>query len=368
MAQLTETTGRFPLAPRFRPPCRPLEDRVRRLGELAVQADDTADTTVASSVHNGAALLACDVGLHGLARKLCADHAEIFFAVRPLPGKEACYSLAPLVNLASLRIREDDADQAFRMLHELNRAVAARADTTVDGITVPVGTLTATDADHTEMVRWMHGTFLFDGARALVRAGRWAQAHDHLARPGTIGRRMFEGRQIAVLALACGGDTEGALDLIAATLPGDPWEATVTACLAALCRRHAGHPAAGPAPMLDGYEQHQREPRFAVFDTRLGLSLIEAAGGTGQPAAASTARSLIARTLEHGDGYAAREVLAHPGCSGLLTGTERERLTATVAACGLGTELIPQQLRNDLTAALERSRSVLVRSLAGKER
>ncbi|MFF2073406.1 hypothetical protein ACFVXG_01470 [Kitasatospora sp. NPDC058162] len=367
MAQLTETAGRFPLAPRYRPPCPPLAARVSHLGRLAQKAADTADTTSASAVYNAAALLASDLGLPGLARKLCADHTAIFFAARPLPPKEACHSLAPLVNLANLRIREGDADGAFRLLHKLHRAVATCTDATVDGITVPVTTLTANETDFREVAQWVRGTFLVDGSRALVRAGRWAQARDHLERPGTIGRRMFEGRQIAVLALATGGDTSGALDLVADTLPGDPWEATVTACLAALCRRHAGQPSADPAPMLDGYEQHQREPQFAVFDTRLGLALIDVAGGTSRAAARTTARSLIVRTLEHDDGYTAREVLAHPGCFALLTDTQHRQLAATVAACGLGQRVIPPRLRTDLARALERSRSILVRSFAGKE-
>ncbi|MFG2845366.1 hypothetical protein ACGF12_19655 [Kitasatospora sp. NPDC048296] len=354
---LLSIASRFPLAPRHRPPCPPLPVRIQRLDEQARKADETGDATGASAVHNLAALIAADLGLPDLARRLCADHARLFYEATPLVAKDACHSLAPIVNVVNLLIREGDADQAFEVLRALHEAVATRTDATVAGIAVPVTALTANDRDHQEVVQWVRGTFLVDGSRALARAGRWKEAHAHLERPKAIGRRMFEGRQIAVLAAATGGDTAAALALLATTLPGDPWEATVTACLTALCR-----PVTDPAEMLDSYEQHAVDPQNAVFNTRLGLALLDTAGGTDR--ARRTARFLIARTLEHGDGYAARDVLAHPASAAALTCAEQQQLTETETACGLDRRELPADLHDTFAAALNRSASALTRSLA----
>ncbi|KJS61972.1 hypothetical protein [Streptomyces rubellomurinus] len=358
---LLSIATRFPLAPRHRPPCPPLPVRIQRLDEQARTAEAQGDATGASAVHNLAALIACDLGLHGLARRLCADHTRLFFAAAPLAAKDACHSLAPVVNVANLLIRQGDADQAFDVLRALHEAVTTRTDTTVAGIAVPVTALTANDEDHQEVVQWTRGTLLVDGSRALTRAGRWEEAHAHLERPGMIGRRMFEGRQIAVLATALGGDIGGALALLAATLPGDPWEATVTACLTALCQ-----PVTDPTEMLYSYEQHAVDPRNAVFNTRLGLALIDTVGGTDHPRARDAARFLIARTLEHGDGYAARDVLAHSACASALTCTEQQQLAETVVACGFDRMELPTDLHDTFGAALDRSASALTHSLTAR--
>ncbi|MGK4581754.1 hypothetical protein [Kitasatospora sp. HPMI-4] len=357
--RLRSIAARFPLAPRHRPPCPPMPVRIQRLSEQARKAEEAGDSTTASAVHNLAALIASDIGLPGLARELCADHAQIFFAAVPLAAKDACHCLAPIVNLANLLIREGDPDRAFGVLQALHEAVVTRTDTTVEGIAVPVTVLAASEEDHQEIVQWMRGTFLVDGTRSLARAGRWKEAHAHLEKPGTIGRRMFEGRQVAVLATAISGDTAAALALLAATLPGDPWEATVTACLTALCR-----PATDPAEMLSSYEQHAVGPQFAVFNTRLGLALIDAAGGTGHPRAQDTARFLIAQTLEHGDGYAARDVLSHPAVAAALAPAERQQLTEAVTSCGLDQGELPADLHETFAAALNRAASALTGSLA----
>jgi hypothetical protein len=71
--------------------------------------------------------------------------------------------------------------------------------------------------------------------------------------------------------------------------------------------------------MLDAYRQLTPAPHLAVFGTRLGLSVIDAAGGTGHPGAHGIARLLVGRVVASRDGYAAREVLAHDGCTAILT-------------------------------------------------
>lgn len=56
------TARRFPLLPRPRPACLPLDERVADLTRRARAADRDNDPTAASAVHNLAALLASDCG------------------------------------------------------------------------------------------------------------------------------------------------------------------------------------------------------------------------------------------------------------------------------------------------------------------
>ncbi|WP_308222300.1 hypothetical protein [Kitasatospora sp. A2-31] len=63
--------------------------------------------------------------------------------------------------------------------------------------------------------------------RPLERALRHIEEHCG------IGRRILDGRQVAVLARATTGDLPGAHALLEDTEPGDPWENAVTAVLTA---------------------------------------------------------------------------------------------------------------------------------------
>lgn len=69
--------------------------------------------------------------------------------------------------------------------------------------------------------------------------------------------------------------------------------------------------------------------------------------------------------METGDGYAARDVLAHDDCISLLKKRQAQRLAQTVDACALGHCAISPVLRADLASAIDISEAVIVRALKG---
>ncbi|MFE3107610.1 hypothetical protein ACFXKJ_33675 [Kitasatospora indigofera] len=102
---------------------------------------------------------------------------------------------------------------------------------------------------------------------------RWAQALRHVETHRGVGRRILDGRQVAVLAAATTGNLPQALALVKGTEPGDAWENGVTAAPTALCRpgdRHAAETAVGHWLALEVGEG------LAVFSTRLALIVLTA--------------------------------------------------------------------------------------------
>ncbi|MFC0860935.1 hypothetical protein ACFHYQ_01365 [Sphaerimonospora cavernae] len=355
--------ARFPVVARPRPACAPLDARVSRLCELARTADRDDDQTTASAVFNQAALLASDLDLPDLAREWCHRHADLYLRARPLTGRAAQHALEPLVNLARLHIRAGDGDTAFRLLDSLYEALAARTDTVIEGIQVPASELTPTDGDHREVLRWLWTVHLADGTRALTTAGRWQDALNHLRHRNGIGQRMLDGRQVAVIAHATADDVGTARALLAGTEPGEPWEDAVTACLAALCepRRTQGE---ALDVMLNRYRRiDQTTSGLVVFRTRLGLSVIDAAGGVGRSEGRAVAVTLITGAVASADGYAARELLDHPGCAALLESEQATALTRVLQASALGRRRLPERLMAKLSAALDMSDTVITRTL-----
>jgi hypothetical protein len=359
---------RFPLVARSRPACTPLDVRVARLCTLAEAAERDADLTTASAVHNQAALLASDIGMPDLARRWCHQHATAYLAARPLAAQAARQAIEPLVNVARLHIRDGNGDAAFQLLDTLFCAISTRTDVVVDGIDVPAADLAMSAADHAELRRWLWTVHLADGTRALTSAGRWQDAHEHLRRRNGIGRLMLDGRQVAVIASITAGDTHAAQALLDATSAGEPWQDVVTACLTVLCRRDTGQPTDQPiTQMLQRQGRLSPVPNLSVFTTRLGLSVIDAAGGADHPGARAIAATLIHHALTFADGYAARDLLAHEGNPALLADVQRRDLLQVVEASGLGRNGIPAQLSADLAAALTRSEAVIAGALTGRQ-
>ncbi|MBV6699404.1 hypothetical protein [Kitasatospora aureofaciens] len=345
---------RFPLVARIRPACLPLDARVGRLCELADTGARQADPGLASRVFNQAALLASDLGLPEYARELCHRHAHLHLTIGPLPATNAIRGLEPLVNLARLHIRAGHHDQGHRLLLDLYHAVTTGTAAVLDGITVPAQ-LTATDQHRAEIRKWLWRVVLADGTRALTTAGRWTEALHHIEEHHGIGRRLLDGRQVAVLAHATTGDLPGALDLLEATAPGDPWENAVTATLTALCRPGDQRAAATAA---DHYLALEDGVGLAVFSTRLALTTFDAYGPA-TPAARNLARHLTNRTSESGDGYALRDVLAHPSVRDYLHPGQANTLERALAACALGSGTLPTTLDARLEDALARAAAVL---------
>ncbi|AEW92487.1 MULTISPECIES: hypothetical protein [Streptomycetaceae] len=364
MEIFADTLRRFPLVARPRPNCPPLRMRTDELCALAEAADRDDSLPLASAVHNQAALLASDVGLPELARAWCRRHAEVYLRAVPLSAATARQALEPLVNLGRLQVRDGAAAHAVRLLDAVYEAVATGRPTEVDGVALPAAELTATEGDHDAVVRWLSGVRLADAVRALIGLGRWQDAEARLRRQGAVGARMSEGRQVAVVCRVLAGDAEGALALVGRTVAGEPWEAAVTACLAALCRRADGHPAAADADAaLDACRRLDLPPRLTVFATRLALTAVDVSGGTGHPGARDLAHDLLDRTTGRRDGYAAREVLGHPGCAVFMTEHQLKELTDTVDACGLGHGSLPAASQAALSTALETAEAVIARVL-----
>jgi hypothetical protein len=312
-------------------------------------------------VFNLAALLASDCGLPDLARRWSQRLARAALGHPSQDAEQATRSLEPIVNLARLRTRAGDGIGAWALLEDLYKAIASRTDTVIDGIEIPAAQLTIAPDAHRELRGWLWATLLSSGARALAVASRWDDAHRRLDQYQGIGDRMLDGRQIAVIDHATAGDYGAAVALLRSTKPGEPWEAAVTACLTLLCQRND---ATSRADAWDAYHALDiTAAGLAAFHVRLGLSMLDALGGGDQPAS----RAVAAELLDHAtdatdataDGYAARDVLAHPACRSIATDRQLDCLTGLVDRCGLDTGFIPDRLLADISAALDTAEHVI---------
>lgn len=357
---------RFPLVARFRPACLPLPERVRALVDLADTAVKETDQGLASAVYNQAALIASDLDLPDLAREMCHQHAAAYLHACPLPGMNAIRGLEPVVNLARLQIRAGRADEGRQRLLNLYEAVEAGAAARFEGIAVPAD-LTATDEDRQEVRTWLWRVLLADGTRTLTAEGRWAEALTHIEAHRGVGKRMLDGRQVAVLAPLVTGDTARAAALLADTMPGDQWEQAVTACLTVLCRRDVGQSVDGHlADLVAAYSERKAEPGMTVFDIRLGLTVLDSIGSAEAPGARRIVEKLHRRVTDAEDGYAARDNLAHPLFTTLATDRQEQDCRALVRGCALGVRTVPDELQGRLAAALRASDSVIRESLANR--
>ncbi|MER5222869.1 hypothetical protein [Streptomyces flaveus] len=355
---------RFPLVARFRPACLPLPKRVRALTELADNAADKADQGLASAVYNQAALVASDLDLPELAREMCHQHAAAYLHACPLPGMTAIRALEPVVNLARLQIRAGHADDGRQRLLALYDAVSTGTAADFEGITVP-SDLAASAEDRQEVRAWLWRVLLADGTRTLTTAGRWAEALAHIEEHRGVGQRMFDGRQVAVLAALTTGDAPAAADLLARTEPGEPWEDAVTGCLTVLSRRAAGQPFQRHLQdLVATYLVRADEQGMTVFNTRLGLTVLDAVASPEDPAARRVVAELHRRATETTDGYAAREILAHPSFTALATDRETQDCRALLHACALGAGAFPADLHDEVKAAIRVSDRVIRNSVA----
>ncbi len=358
----TTLIRRFPLVPRPRPACTPIASRVAAITRLAQLAARDHDLAKAAAAFNQAALLASDCGQASLARRWCCEHARAWLHTTPLTAATARFALEPVVNLARLNIRDGHGDRAYELLATLYEAITTAAGMTIEDITIPGTTLTRTAQDRLELRNWLWTVCISDGTRALTATGKWQQALTHLQRFNGIGHRMLDGRQVAVIAHAVAGDTTEALRVLRDTRPGDPWEQAVTSCLTVLSRQHAqvsGTPLADA--MISAYRQLDPSAHPPVFQARLGLTVIDTAAATGYPGALGLARKVIGDAVQVGDGYAAREILAHPGCRAILTRKQEHDLTGTFTASGLGQQPLPTDLHCAVVAGLSLSRDIISR-------
>ncbi|TQE36190.1 hypothetical protein Sipo8835_11285 [Streptomyces ipomoeae] len=361
-------TQRFPLVARPRPACLPLAQRVQALAELADTAAKTGDASVASTVYNQAALIASDVGATDLAQTMCHQHAAAYLNAAPLPGTTAIRALEPIVNLARLQIRAGQADDGHQHLLTLFDAVSAESPAQVQGIAIPAD-LTANAEDRQEVRTWLWRVLLSDGTRALTTAGRWTEALAHVEAHRGVGQRMLDGRQVAVLAAIATGNTLGADNLLTTTESGDPWEDAVTHCLTVLCHRAAGLPWRDyQQHLVTTYLEQPGEDGMTVFNTRLGLAVLDVLISPEDPVARVVVAELYRRTIKATDGYAAREILAHPLFTALATNREAQDCRALLHACALETGALPTGLSSQLAKALRTSDHTIRKHVARLKR
>ncbi|MFD5425345.1 hypothetical protein [Streptomyces sp. NPDC127084] len=354
---------RFPLVARVRPACPPLPARVRALVDLADRAVEQYEEGPASAVFNGAALLASDLGLPDLARSLCHRHAGAYLRACPLSATRAIRALEPLVNLARLQIRAGQTDDGRHRLLGLYEAVGTGSTAVFEDITVPA-TLTATVEDRREVHAWLWRVVLADGTRTLTTTGRWREALAHIEQHRGVGTRMLDGRQVAVVAALTEGGKNRAAALLADTAPGEPWEQAVTACLTVLSRRDVPQrDDSSVAELVNTFLGREAEPGLTVFDTRLGLTVLDAVGPE-HPRARPLVEDLMRRATASLNGYAARDLISHALFAALATDGEARACRDLIRVCGLGAELLPDELASDLSTALDRSEAVITQSSA----
>lgn len=353
------TAQRFPLIARFRPACLPLPDRVQALLALAETAQSTKDNGIASAVFNQAALIASDIGLPALAREMCHRHAAAYLHACPLPSMNAIRGLEPVVNLARLQIRAGAGDEGLALLR-LYHAVRAGTAAQFEGLTVPEQ-LTASRDERQEVQAWLWRVLLADGTRTLTTTGRWTEALSHLEAHQGVGRRMLDGRQVAILAALTTGEADRTAALLVDTEPGEPWEQAVTASLTVLCRQAVGHPVDHHLrDLVNIYLDHPPGHGTTVFDVRLGLTVLDALDIADGPAARRVAQDLHRRTMRASDGYAAREILAHHRGVTALSRQHTHDLSTLLDACALDSGTLPPDLRADLHQALDTAEAVLL--------
>ncbi|MDX2861932.1 hypothetical protein, partial [Streptomyces scabiei] len=356
---------RFPLIARPRPACLPLSQRVRALAELAAWAAKTGDASIASTVYNQAALIASDTGMPDAARALCHRHAAAYLDAAPLSGRAAIRALEPVVNLARLDIRAGHYDDGRHRLLQLFDAVSTSVSTAVfEDIVVPPD-LTSTASDRQEARAWLWRVLLADGTRALTAAGRWTEALAHVEAHHGVGQRMLDGRQVAVLAALSTGNTVNANNLLDDTQPGEPWEEAVTHCLTAICHRAAGLPWESTLQnLVTTYLGHQEGEDLTVFYTRLGLAVLDMIASPERSEARLLVEELHRRAIKASDGYAVREILAHPLCAALTTDREAQDCRTLLTTCALGAGTLPEELRGQLDHAVRTSDHTIRESLA----
>ncbi|WP_434740735.1 hypothetical protein [Micromonospora sp. SH-82] len=350
---------RFPLVPRPRPACIPLPQRVADLEHRAATAIRHHDTAAAASVFNLAALLASDCGLPDLARQWSVRFARTTLARPAQDFRSASHSLEPVINLARLRARAGDGDQAWQILEDLYKAISTRTDTVVDGVDIPGSRLTAESTQHRELRQWLWAVLLSSGSRALAASGRWDDARHRVDQHHGIGNRMLDGRQIAVIAHATAGRHDRALELVQHTEPGEPWEQAITACLALTCQQ-TSTPIERENALLAYQGLDRAVSGLAVFHTRLGLTLVETLGGTHHPATHYVLGGLARSAID--DGYAARDLLSDPRCRSAISEPQVDELSELVNACGLDRGFMP----NPLLMRLEETLDATERIVAGE--
>lgn len=358
----------FPLLPRPRPPARALHLRVQEIRGLVCSASHGPDVIRLSSAAealNKAALIASDCGLVDLARQLCWRQFDIFHAAAPLTATTAKLALQPIANLGRLATRSGNGTRAYRIFANAYHAVQTQTATQIDGRDIDFRQLVNRTEARQEIRRFLWTILLADGTRALTKAGRWADALSHLKQHQGIGKRMLDGRQVAILARCTTGHYDEAINLLDDSWAPDPWEHAIATCLRTLCLRLANQPAStSTAAMVSAYLRLEPSPEHLHFRTRLGLCVIGLTVEAHPAGTPQTIDRVIRETVAGTDAYSALDVLAHERCRSSLAEADEITLTDLVALSGLQRGMMPPDLLDDLLTAAKLSEAQLTQVLA----
>ncbi|WP_193374002.1 hypothetical protein [Nocardiopsis salina] len=333
----------FPLVPRKRPPAEPIGTRVERILRDAALARTSQGQEAANGLaraFNGAALIASDAHMPDLARTWCWEHAEHHLGDLPLSRDRACRALEPVVNLARLEIRAGRPDHALDILERLLRGLREGTPVRVHDRVLPLDRITRTESERVEVYRWAWAVYLGDGMRALATQGRWQDAAEQARLLGGVGQRLFDGRQVTVLSLIAGGETEQALRLVDESEIREPWECCVQLILRLRCNQEAE----GAEELVETI----RTLSMPLFATRAGLSM---------PCLLARGRPVVGEFLvwlvetASTDGYAARDLLDDARAA--LSGTQHESLAKVCTEAGLGPNTLPENILNQVRHELQ---------------
>jgi hypothetical protein len=115
--------------------------------------------------------------------------------------------------------------------------------------------------------------------------------------------------------------------------------------------------------MVERYLGLATAPGLLLFRTRLGMTVIDLTSGVERSGAAQAATRLLGDAVVAGDGYAARDVLAHDGCKAMLTDADKRTLASAVRSSGLGHGAMPAHLKANVLAAVQTSETAVARIL-----
>lgn len=353
----------FPLLPRARPRCQPLSLRVAEISDLARSAScgtNEQSLLSAAEAHNKAALIASDCGLTDLAQQLCWRQFDIFRTATPLAMRTAKLALQPVVNLGRLFIRDGQGARAYQIFQSIFDAISVSALVIVDGRSVDFGRFAMQVESLPEVRRFLWTVLLADGTRALAKAGRWDEALRHVERYKGIGRRMLDGRQVAILGRCAAGDCDGAIALLNDSLTPDAWEAAVAAYLRSLCLSIGDRPLGSSVAVLTKqYLQLDSAPGQHVFNTRLGLSVLAVVGELTGVDLPEVVTRIVREAVVAADAYAAWDVVSDSSGHLNMTKADREELMDVVESSGLHRGSIPADLLDELMEAVASSETHL---------
>ncbi|WP_051797543.1 hypothetical protein [Catenuloplanes japonicus] len=297
---------------------------------------------------NLAALTYADCHMPDTARAWCWRQFDAYATGGPYDEATAQSAIQPLINIGRLHTRAGQGTRAFHLHQAMFHAARHGTPFSLDGRTLDLRTIAATDTARRAVTHLLWKTLLSDGLKALCHAGQWEQARQQAHTHRGVGDRLLDGRQIEIIAAATTGDHERAHALIDASVVTEPWEHVIAACLRMIATPAAhidSQPEAAEA-LVSSYDLlDTAPPAHLTFLVRAGLTVIDLVPGHD---IAPVIRKLTAATTDD-DAYTAAELLNHPSAS-LLDPSTIDALTATVTKAGLG-QPIPAALDTTLTEA-----------------